>query len=681
MHHGSPKDHGRYDDVFESIFDDASMESALSLLERMVHIYGLTAGDTGWAESEKDEFKRLTNLISGIISFSDWVASGVCEPFENRIMDLEKYREISIIRASSLFESDMLGIGRKAVSKMTFVEMFGFLPSPLQSSIGSLNTDEARMVIVEDATGSGKTEAALSLAMSHLADSDLSGITFTLPTTSTTNLMFKRLSMDANGRTVSLAHGNARYFLETEGIDLSGSWAVGGNKSLFANVAVCTLDQALRAVIPVRYNTMKLLSLVRHVIVIDEVHAYDAYTFGLICKLVSLCKLYGMPLIILSATIPIAMRKDLVESFGISGFEPSSAFPLITVCGDEAREVLVDASERSVRKVSTRYISDHSIIIKEMVKLAEEGLRICWIRNTVDDAIDAYDELPWHNKILIHSRFIMNDRIEKEGEIFRRCGKGAEPGEGLIVVSTQVIEQSMDIQFDRMYSDLAPIDSLIQRMGRDQRFGDSPIPCEFIVNGPSLDEKTEDWYYSYLPKASFVYRNHYSLWRTAELMTKGVVNIPNDYRQMIEYAYSVPEDSDPLFKRYKEYNEEKIRSRSNSEYASLDPMKMYGCQHELRDDSITNADEPSTRETDGRTLDCILLAEEDGKHVPISGNPQTSVVSIKRKYVPDHSDEFDYGKWKYYGKIVLRKSFISGKETYSSGTGIEYTKEKGVRYV
>lgn len=115
MHHGSPKDHGRYDDVFESIFDDVSMESALSMLERMVHIYGLTAGDTGWAESEKDEFKRLTNLISGIISFSDWVASGVCEPFENRIMDLEKYREISIIRASSLFESDMLGIGRKAV--------------------------------------------------------------------------------------------------------------------------------------------------------------------------------------------------------------------------------------------------------------------------------------------------------------------------------------------------------------------------------------------------------------------------------------------------------------------------------------------------------------------------------------------------------------------------------------
>lgn len=689
MHHGSPK--GCYDvDRYELLFKKEEVDYASLIITRMSHIYSVDASFLNDLLKSND-LSRITNIFAAIINHCDWIASGKY-PFCSQSISIRDYKEQSEIRSEAIFSSDYLNICRKEVQGRDFATIFGFLPSPLQSAISEMESTSPAMIIVEDATGAGKTEASLYAAIRFLESSDLDGITFALPTRSTSNLMFRRLngyasSLIYDSPSVSLQHSSSAYYLENMGMDTDSEWTFGRNKALFANISVCTVDQILSSVIPVRFQPLKLLAAVRHVVVIDEVHAYDAYTFGLLCQFVKYCKVYSTPVILLSATLPSMMKQQLISSYGLGTVEISMDFPLITICKDSVTQISTSVSDRSRREIKLRYTSDQRLLMEEMMELAAGGNRICWIRNTVDDAIEAFNSLPDgpYRKILLHSRFTLADRIDIEDGIFSLCGKGIEPS-GLIVIGTQVIEQSLDIQFERVYSDLAPVDSLIQRMGRDQRFGDSPIECEFVVNGPEMtDHPDSDWYSSYLPRASYVYRDHSVLYNTAVLVGEGRIAIPSDYRRMIEFAYQDPDGDSPFFNNHLEFISIVRCSEALYKNIVLDPDSCYGCSssEEFMDSQWDGIQRATTRQSDDRTVQCMLIFEEDGKLRPISGNPETSIVIVKSRYVTvDDCDLYDYGKWRFVRKLLVQRMVSTdGRVYWMNGRGIRYDNVRGLEYV
>ena len=177
---------------------------------------------------------------------------------------------------------------------------------------------------------------------------------------------------------------------------------------------------------------------------------------------------------------------------------------------------------------------------------ASEGLAAVYIRNTVDDAIDAWAELRKSDcdPLLFHARMALGDRLHIEREVQMQFGKESSQAEraGKILIATQVVEQSLDLDFDFMVSDLAPVDLLIQRSGRlwrHQRNRHADAPELFVVSPDPVDEAAEDWFAEPFRGASLVYKDHGRLWLTARILKdKGLIRVPEDMRALVDEVYS-----------------------------------------------------------------------------------------------------------------------------------------------
>ena len=695
MHHGSPSGWNRHESELPLMFRERSeIADASMVLEHISKLYPL---DTHLSSEalESEEFRSVTSLIAGLISLSDWIASDESlYPWKGDATNLFEYRDDSESIAKRTIGDDVLGIFLSQMSSgMDYHAIFDFELSPIQTMMAESESGRAMMAIVEDATGSGKTEASLIWASRSMSCHRCDGVTYALPTKATSNMMFIRLEsikdvLFGNRCSTSLIHGSSKHFLESQGVsDVRGWYSEGSNKSMFANISVCTVDQAIQAIIPVRYEPLKLLSLSRHVLVIDEVHSFDAYTFNLICGLVSACRLYSTPVMLLSATLPSMMRRRLLSSYDVPVGNLSDSYPLVTICDEEGyREVSCEPSHRSERVVHVRYTSDEESMLQEILDLSKAGFRVGVIRNTVDSAIETYDSLQYRADvpvILIHSRFTVADRTRIENVVMDCCGKGSRIDTGLIVVGTQVIEQSMDISFDRLFSDLSPMDSVIQRMGRMQRFGASGLSPEVVIFGPPFtDSPSPEWYSDRFPKASFVYRNHYSLWKTAGLLSDCDVHIPRDYRDLVERAYSSPSEVSPFYENYMKFMSESMGSESNSSNIMLNLKQSYGFESEMFGNTGWDIDSiPATREDDGRTETCMLAVEEGGLIVPLSGLPETSVIRLRRDKCDESVENPFGGRWAHVKVVVLHEVSSDTFKGFSNGKHILYDNTRGARYV
>ena len=695
MHHGSPLGWNQHDSELPLMFrEKGEITNAYSVLEHIIALYPQESCISLRA-LESEECRPITTILAGLVSLSDWIASDESLfPWVGGVTSLLEYRDISEKTARVIIRDDTLGIFLPSISgRRDYSRIFNFELSPLQRIMADSESGLAMMAIVEDATGSGKTEASLIWATRSISRHLCEGITYALPTRATSNMMFTRLDSLKNSLfgercSTSLIHGSSKYCLESQGIsDVSGWYSEGSNKSMFANISVCTVDQAIQAILPARYEPLKLLSLSRHVLVIDEVHSFDAYTFNLICGLVSACRLYSIPVMLLSATLPSMMRKRLLSSYDVPVEELSDVYPLVTVCDTKGyKEISCESSHRSERVVHVRYTSDERSMLLEILELSKAGFKIGIIRNTVDSAIETYDYLQDCADvpvILIHSRYTIADRTRIENLVMDSCGKTVRTNGGLIVVGTQVIEQSMDISFDRLFSDLSPMDSLIQRMGRMQRFGVTELSPEVVVFGPSFDENpSSEWYSDRFPKASFVYRNHYSLWKTAELLMDRNVQIPGDYRHLVECAYSSPTKDSPFYENYRKFMKESMGSESSSSSLVLDLKQSYGFVSEMFSTMGWEGDSVSvTREDDGRTEICMLTLEMDGRIVPLSGLPETSTIRLRRDMC-GRSAENPFGRrWAHVNIVVLHEVSSDTFKGFSNGNHILYDNTRGARYV
>lgn len=379
------------------------------------------------------------------------------------------------------------------------------------------------LLIIEAETGSGKTEAALLAAEILAAEIGSGGVAFALPTMATADAMFARVQTWVSSASTdddqlhSLFLGHSRAALNQDYADLvertrsvasdapeqrldvvAHQWLSGRRRGLLSEFVVCTVDQILMCALATKYVTLRHLGLAGKVLVIDEVHAYDVYSTSYMHRALMWLAAHGAPVILLSATLSAAQRRGLESAYaqGLEehwgqelgdGFpwdetaqptEPEAEFPRVTVVAREGSRSTGITAPEGHRRIGMRLISDDlEVLSHELDPLEREGGVVGVVCNTVRRAQEVYDALcsrfPEDSLELIHSQFTAADRADREHALVGLLGPGSHRGgdrpQLRIVVGTQVLEQSLDIDFDLLITDLAPVDALAQRAGRLHR--------------------------------------------------------------------------------------------------------------------------------------------------------------------------------------------------------------------
>lgn len=582
-------------------FDRVSDFSAVSAFVEQMR--GLFLRDMDWQAPcfcDADQFaqssRELSWWLAGLTVLADWIGSNQDYfPYEDKELPLDAYWE----RAQAQAEGACASIGVLPVhSRATgsFMDLFpGLLhPSPLQSWAANTPLDHGPQIhLLEDVTGAGKTEAAMMLTHRLMASGVAEGFFIGLPTMATANAMYGRLRtfyarLFEGQASLVLATGQ-RELVESFAASVLASgpveqdpsqeddsasarctaWLADHNKrALLAPAGVGTIDQALMGVLQGTHQSLRLLGLFRKVLIVDEVHACDSYMQGVLERLLQAHASVGGSAILLSATLPERMKTALLGAFAAGCGQPApglpdgTAYPLVTSWStSKATHVATHATDTRpdvVRTVQTRYISDVGEVVSGILQALHDGQCVCWMRNTVADAMAAHalfvDQLGADQLMVFHARFTLRDRLNMEERILKHFGPHStgEQRRGRLVIATQVAEQSLDADWDWMVTDLAPIDRLIQRAGRLQRHrrdahgnrlldatqpsGRMP-PCLWVLGPGWAEQPPTDWFKALFPKSSKVYRHHGQLWLTARLLQEGQLSMPADARRFIEGVY------------------------------------------------------------------------------------------------------------------------------------------------
>lgn len=322
-------------------------------------------------------------------------------------------------------------------------------------------------------TGSGKTEASLMWAL----NSNPSKIIFLMPTMVTSNSLYERLSTNYFPEiSCGLSHSGAEtYFYRKSLTDESENsyekFEILYQKAFIPAVMVSTVDQLLSTGFHTGLWCHKEYALVGSAVIFDEIHAYDSYTIGLITSTIKKIKKFGGKVMLMSATMPNFLKKHFLELLGLK--DPVVAEELMERANNEW--IYLDMGLEDVRE--------------EIISEISKGKKVALIVNDIESAkkeFKYYSEMGIKTMCL-HSEFTMIDRNRKESELTSKEGHPYQ-----LVVSTQVMEVSLDVSFDVMFSECAPIDSLVQRAGRCNRYGNLS-DSKFYVFNPS--ETAVKWVY------------------------------------------------------------------------------------------------------------------------------------------------------------------------------------------
>jgi CRISPR-associated endonuclease/helicase Cas3 len=536
--------------------------------------------------TEQHDVARLGWHLAGLVTLADWIGSRQAWfPYvlPEAVADPAAYfRSHALPRAAAALAAS--GIAVVAPAPFSGVRRLfpGIeLPSPVQRWAETVTLPAGPVLaVIEDLTGSGKTEAALTLAHRLLAAGRADGIFVGLPTMATANAMFGRLA-EAYRRlfapearpSLALAHSRANLdprfaaALQSEELPLvrrvtdpadepaeahCAAWlAEDRRRALLAQVGVGTLDQALLAALPVRHAPLRLQALAGKVLIVDEAHAFDPYMRRELVALLRFHAALGGSAVLLSATLPRAVRQGLVDAFrdGLGALPQALAreeYPLATLAAVSGiEETPCEARQSLGRRVAVTLLPDAEAAIDRIADAAAAGAAVAWVRNTVDDAIAAADALRARGlfPLLFHARFAMVDRLSIEDEVLRRFGRDSTgDARRCVLVATQVIEQSLDLDFDLLCTDLAPADLLIQRAGRLWRHARNarpvPGPELLVVSPEAVSDPACDWIKGPQPGTAAVYRDPALLWRSArEVFGRGALTTPEDMRPLIEATF------------------------------------------------------------------------------------------------------------------------------------------------
>ncbi len=721
-HHGGPPEHldsRKSGDQAEQIGTEAN-EVAPKVIRTVARLFP----NASLAELKESDARRLSWVLCGLTVQADWIGSntewfgpGDAEtPVAQYWTDACRRAEAAIARAG-LLRTRPLPDGDERVLPPSQT------PRPMQEAVADSELpDGACLALIEDATGAGKTEAALILAARMMAAGKASGFFFALPTMATSNAMLARLEsivprLFEGKPSLGLTHGRAnlnQIFRSIRGRDGSdpgvevscGPWLADDRRRiLLTDVGVGTIDQALMSVLPTRFNTLRLKALSERILIVDEAHEFGPYMETQLQRLLKFQAKLGGSAIVMTATLPLDMRDRYTTAFqqGLGMRRPAAiegrAYPALNLIGREVRGCNPDPVPATCRDVAIRRLSDEQAALQLLQQAAEQGAACAWVRNAVDSAISAVSALRSEgiHTDLLHARFAVADRLRHERSLQNRFGRNGQDREGRVLVATQVVEASLDLDFDLMISDLAPVGSLVQRAGRLWRHMDLRPADRRPVEGPTLHVLAPDpakvvdtrWLKRVLGPGALVYPLD-TQWRTARtLFDRAVIRAPSGLRDLIEAVHGTEQEPVPAVLETAEF-ETQGREMSEAHLAltmvldandEYDQMKM----HRVFDDDrfptrlgIPQVTLRLARRTDGRLTPWtgsgafgwqsseVQVSARRYRGLPGVDQEQTQIAAVRK----------DWPKWTRASVLVAPVA-----EDGSICDGLTYDPERGVEFV
>ncbi|MFJ3902472.1 CRISPR-associated endonuclease Cas3'' [Streptomyces sp. NPDC090025] len=714
----------------------------------------------------------LAVVLAGMVIVSDWIASQehVVEGQQRAVrsaVDLASPAAL-LAHARRMEQSapgliEDAGLGRVEFKGGAFREVFPGIarPRPLQASVeaglGEGRLDGPGILLISAPTGEGKTETALYAATVMGKAGGAEGIFFALPTQATANQMYGRLvdfarTNLASSAQLTLLHGAADLYgpysdplsvpeareraeplvlcdhEDTEGVEsyvsvVAGRWLRDRGRGILAPLAVGTIDQALMAVLPLKRNALRHFGLTGKTVVIDEAHAYDAYTHALMLRLLEWLGALRIPIVLMSATLTGDIARGMIRAY-LSGASPTGAPPQVPspaypgwlyVPADASRviepsEPLASEQQRDlaidVRRVTHTYDSAHpqgrlGVLLETLDEVARHGGCAAVICTTVAEAQRTHEALRVHYRSrfgddyrgwddraeddqarcdaaagpylrLLHARFPAARRAELTAEAESWFGRTDKPGvrrptgaRGAVLVATQVIEQSLDLDFDLVVSDLAPLAMLLQRAGRVWRHLTPAPPRPSWADGPRVVvlapvgkgarsgrvEPPPSWGEVYSPSL---------LHRTLDLLTglRGApIAVPGDVQRLVDQVYA-PEfasaEPDALLERDFERLAGDMASTGMAEMVAIPPPHRVLSLHSL---TTSDADEDLVRTRLG--IDSVqvlpVYEDEDGRWLdehctmplPLHGSaPRGRFTRREVRDLLAHVAPLAYGPWR-----------------------------------
>lgn len=498
-------------------------------------------------------------LLAGFCSVADWLGSSLTNFTTSPSNNLYEYYDQVLSRAEVVLrDSGMITSIAGAGFNFLFPD---YEPRGIQCLLDDLPISPG-LTMVEADTGAGKTEFALAYA-SLLVEAGLAdGVVFGLPTQATANGLFVRIQHAAEllfpDARATLAHGKSHYIVTDE----SGFLHQSKKRAFLGTTSVATIDQILMGVLGIKHQFVRSFGTRKSVLVLDEIHSFDAYMMALIEQVLKGQHEAYSSVILLSATLPHHIRNKLLNTYG--GSSDSEAYPLITHTNLQGETNVFSLPEElqqqlkrkivSIQRWHTQDCSPQGAHIDTICDWVMQGAMVAVIFNTVADAQRLFYKIslkqPEFEVDLFHARYTVGDRQHIEEKVLDKYGKNATRS-GRLLIATQVIEQSLDLDFDVIVSQLAPIEYLMQRMGRlwrHERENTDLYPRTNAIKAPlfitlvpqesiQLDESIAKLKTHY-SGSGFVYQNTRWLYRTEDYLNRNDKLIfPDCYREAIEYVH------------------------------------------------------------------------------------------------------------------------------------------------
>lgn len=500
------------------------------------------------------------DVLAGLTTVADWIASG---PLFDDPHVAWQDNIGRAVHAAGFIKPDIL-------PDLSFEDIFGNAPYPVQEQFYSACTGPG-VYMLEAPMGLGKTEAALYAAYRLLNEKTAAGLYFALPTRLTSNKIHQRvqaflqkvLAPASPHKHALLLHGSAH--LQQMEMGEEGApgheWFNSLKRAILAPFGVGTLDQALLAALPdVRHSFVRSFGLLGKVVILDEVHSYDSYTGLLLDCLIERLRQLHCTVLILSATLTCKRRTDM-----LSCNTERNDYPLVsslTLDDARLRETPVDPLPDC--EVILHACDAEQNAFTEAFERSLQGQQVLWIENTVAEAQDSYKKLAAQTAGnvelgLLHSRFLPHDRAYLEKRWTGYYGKdGNERGtHGRILVGTQILEQSLDIDADFLVTRLCPADMFLQRLGRlwrhslPDRARGARREAWLLVPSQTKDLRPENF-----GKSARVYAPYVLVRSLEELRPLTTVRLPGQIRPLMEAVYAERDEKGLLAKLKNDVKEE-----------------------------------------------------------------------------------------------------------------------------
>ncbi|MDD5921806.1 MAG: CRISPR-associated helicase Cas3' [Eubacteriales bacterium] len=602
-HHGKPvdseldvEDQSAYTaNYFQSENEDSDIASEWKNAQEKIFHWALSESEFTSAKDLPELSKPCQVIYSGLLIMADWISSNT-EYFPLRNIDADSVPD-SEERCRNGVVSWMrnlpLQISSYPSMNELFTSRFGFKPRNFQEVVYKTaeSIHNPGILILEAPMGLGKTEAALAAAEEIAAKTGSSGLFFGLPTQATSNGMFGRVHQwlehvtDYYGskQSLRLCHGKAALNEEMNQLKTTSSnainideeenggifvneWFSGRKKTSLDDFVVGTVDGFLLSALKQKHLALRHLGFSKKIVIIDEVHAYDTYMQQYLYEAIRWMGAYGAPVILASATLPKDRRKELITQYllgkGVKKKDiafpealDGTSYPLISYTDKNEVHVQTDFSPTKDKVIQVNRLHEEDLFAT-IENLLDDGGVLGIIVNTVKRAQRLGEECKARfgsdTVDVLHSAFIAEDRVKKESDLMKMIGKNGNRPERKIIIGTQVIEQSLDIDFDVLITDLCPVDLLLQRIGRLHRH-DIERPEKLAA--PAVYIMGTDPQFDFEKGTEYVY-GKYLLIRTQYHLPEEI-RIPSDIPLLINQVYgdeklTLPEELQSIYQKSKD---------------------------------------------------------------------------------------------------------------------------------